>query len=62
MPKVKRRRPQISRLDLELKVRRAAKAAARDRGTTVRALRVEWVDHDADRGAHGVISDRTRRE
>jgi hypothetical protein len=28
----------------------------------VHAFGLEWVDHDADRGAHGVISDRTRRE
>jgi len=46
----------------EIKIRRAAQAAATAAGPTRHSYALEWVDHYAGRGANDVINDRTRRE
>jgi integrase len=46
----------------EIKVRAAAREAARRAGPTLHSYALEWVDHYAGRGANDVINDRTRRE
>ena len=46
----------------EIKIRRTAEEASRRAGRTLHSYALEWVDHYAGRGAHGVINDRTRRE
>jgi integrase len=46
----------------EIKARATAREAARRAGPTLHGYALEWVDHYAGRGAHDVITDRTRRE
>lgn len=60
----RRRSAATFREALEITVRATAREATRRTGPGRRctAMRLEWVDHHAGRGADDVINDRTRRE